>query len=125
MEHFKRAMREKETKVETKLVGAEIPTDTFYYLTLFCVVDSCSKSSIIRPLVEKWAKKAKNNFTESELLKLAADKGYDSYKNRKNKKKPFAAIIQVQKRELLKKGVSEKNVDKIIKLIEDAKSKEN
>jgi len=123
MDFFKRDM--KEGKVEdTKLVGAEVPTNIFYYLNLFCVVDKRSKSSIIRPLVEDWAKEAIGNFPEKKLIKLAAEIGYQNWRAQKRKKQPFPIALKRQEKELLKKGVSEKTVAKILKRIEDLKNKD-
>lgn len=124
MDFFKREAKNG-SKEETKLVGAEVPTDLFNYLTLFCVVDRRSKTSIIRPLIEDWAKEAQTKFTEKQLIDLAAKMGYESWLNRKRKKQLFTVAIKQLQKELLKKGVSEKLVLKIIKKIEDAKSKEN
>jgi hypothetical protein len=125
MEYFKRNMREKD-KEETKLVGAEIPTNIFYYLTLFCIVDNCSKTSIIRPLIEKWEKKAKEKFSEKALIVMLANKGYNSWKNRNKKRnRNFATMINMQKRELKRKGVSDTDIETIIQKIENAKNTEN
>jgi len=124
MEYFKRDMREGD-KGETRLVGADVPTDTFHYLNLFCLVDSRSKTSIIRPLIEKWAAKAQKKFSEKKLIELAANNGYKGWKNRSNRRTPFANVLKIQQRELQRKGVSDKHIAEIIKQIEYAKDKEN
>ena len=123
MDFFKRDMKERNAK-DTKLVGAVVPTNVFYYLNLFCVVDERSKSSITRPLIEEWYQEAVNNFPEKELIKRAVEMGYKSWKMRKNRKRPFPVVLKQQERELRKKGVSEKVVLKIIKKIQAAKDKE-
>lgn len=125
MEFFKREMRGKDDKGKGKLVGVEIPTSTFNYLNLFCVVDSCSKSSIIRPLIEDWAEGALATYSEKKLIEMAANMGFISWKNRNNKRISFNNVLKVQRRELERKGISDKVIDKIIKKIEDAKNKED
>ena len=123
MEFFKRDMKEGD-KGDTKLVGAEVPTNIFYYLNLFCVVDKRSKSSIIRPLVEEWAQEAIKNFPEKQLIKLAAEMGYANWKARKKRKQPFPMVLKQQEKELFKKGISEKMVLTILKKIQDFKNKD-
>lgn len=120
MDFFKREVNEGGGE-DTKLVGAVVPTNLFYYLNLFCVVDKRSKSSILRPMIEEWAKDAVVNFPEKKLIKMAATMGYENYKNRK-KKRPFEIVIKQQEKELRKKGVSEDNIKKILEKIEQAKS---
>lgn len=123
MDFFKRDMNEGGGE-DTKLVGAVVPTNIFYYFNLFCVVDKRSKSSIIRPLIEEWTKEAKDDFPEKQLIKLAAKMGYESYKSRK-KRRPFAIVIQQQEKELRKKGISEEMIKLIIERIEAAKRKDD
>lgn len=125
MEYFKREMRIKDDKVDSKLVGAEIPINIFYYLNLFCVADSRSKTSIVRPLIEKWYKKAVKDFPEKKLIDLVSKMGFENWKNRNNKRITFNAAMKKQRIELSKKGIAEKTIDEIIKRIENAKSKED
>lgn len=115
MEFFKREVNEGGGK-DTKLVGAVVSTNIFYYLNLFCVVDRRSKSSILRPLIEDWAEEAKAEVSEKELIWLAAKMGYASYRSRR-KKQPFALIIKQQAKELDKKGVSKKHIILILQKI--------
>jgi hypothetical protein len=115
MDFFKREVNEGGGE-DTKLVGAVVPTNLFHYFNLFCVVDKRSKSSIIRPLVEEWAKEAIKDFPEKKLIKLAAEMGYTNYKNRK-KKRPFAIVLKQQEKELRKKGISEDHIQTILKKI--------
>lgn len=115
MDFFKREVNEGGGG-DTKLVGAVVPTNIFHYFNLFCVVDKRSKSSIIRPMIEDWAKEAVKNFPEKKLIKLAAEMGYNSYKNRK-KKRPFALVLKQQEKELRKKGISEEHIQTILKKI--------
>jgi len=122
MEFFKRDMKEG-NKEDTKLVGAEVPTNIFYYFNLFCVVDKRSKSSIIRPLIEEWAKEAMKDFPEKQLIKLASKMGYENWVSRKKRKQPFIMVIKQQERELRKKGISEDMILKILKKIEGIKNK--
>lgn len=123
MEFFKREINEGGGK-DTKLVGAVVSTNIFYYLNLFCVVDKRSKSSILRPLIEDWIKTAKKEISEKELIILAAKMGYASYKSRR-KKQPFALIIKQQAKELTKKGISKKHVMFIIQKIKQIHDESN
>jgi len=120
MGYFKRDMYEG-GKEDTKLVGAVIPTNIVQYLNLFCLVDNRSKSSIIRPMVEKWADKAKVKFPEDKLIALAAEKGFESWCNKSRKRTSFINALTYQKRELLSKGILETTVDLIIKRIVNLK----
>jgi hypothetical protein len=120
MEYFKRSNREKEDG-DNKLVGISVPTSIVDYLNLFCVADSCSKTSIIRPLVERWVRKAKVKFPEEKLIETIAQNGYKGH----NKRKSFVTIIKAIKRELQRRGIKESNIDEIIKQIIHAKGKED
>lgn len=121
MDFFKREVNEGGGE-DTKLVGAVVPTNISHYLSLFCVVDKRSKSSILRPMIEEWYEKAIVDFPEKKLIKLAAEMGYNSYKNRK-KKRPFALVIKQQEKELHKKGISDRQVESIIKKIKQLHEK--
>jgi len=123
MDFFKRKVNEGGGE-DTKLVGAIVPTNIFYYFNLFCVVDERSKSSIIRPLIEEWFNKAIKEFPEKKLIKLAASNGYESYKAKK-KKRPFDLVLRQQERELRKKGISEESIQSIIEKVKAAKKKDD
>lgn len=124
MDFYKRKVNKSKPE-DTKLVGAVVPTNIFYYLNLFCVADQSSKSSILRPLIEEWYEKATKQFSEKELLNLAAEMGYKSFRERKNKRRPFSLVIQQQEKELRKKGVSEKHIAKILDKIDSMKLKDD
>jgi len=124
MDFFKRKVNEGSDEKDTKLVGAVVPTNISYYLNLFCVVDKRSKSSILRPLIEDWYEEAIEDFPEEQLIKMASEIGFDSYKNRKNKKRPFTAVLAQQERELKKKGISSKHIKKIINRIDTLRLKD-
>jgi hypothetical protein len=109
-------------KKEVTLVGAQVPSDVSEYLTLFCVADGKSKTSILRPLIEDWVKAAQDKLPEKKLIKLIADKGFAAWESRKNKRIPFTTVLNAQQKELKRRGIPEKTINKIIKKIEDAKN---
>lgn len=124
MDFFKREVNEGGGE-DTKLVGAVVPTNIFHYLNLFCVVDKRSKSSILRPLIEEWHEEAIEKISNKKLITLAAEMGYESFKNRKSKKRPFQVVLNQQEKELRRKGVSEKSVKSIIDKIDSLKIKDD
>lgn len=121
MEYFTRSKREKEEE-KNVLVGAPVPTHISDYLNLFCVADSCSKTSIVRPLIEKWVKKSQEKFPVSKLIEIVAANGYESHKNTRKK---FVSVLKKQKKELIKRNINESTIDEILKKIIYAKSQED
>ncbi len=123
MDFYKRKAKEADTE-EAILVGANVPISVVNFLNLFCVADGTSKSSIIRPLVEDWVTDAKEKFTEKQLCNIAGDRGYDAWINRKRRGMTFVACLQMQRRELKRKGLSEEIIEKIIQRVKDGKNSE-
>lgn len=123
MEYFVRN-KGSEHKDDVRLIGATVPINIFNYINLFCVVDSRSKSSIIRPVIENWFNEASAKFPEKELISLAAAMGYRAYKER-GKRRPFRAVIQQQERELEKKGVTKSQRRAIIRKIREMQKNES
>jgi len=109
---------------ETTLLGAQVPNSVSIYLSLFCIADGITKSSIIAQLINKWHKKAKKKFSEKDLIELIAKRGWIAWKERKNKKKIFSAYIKELEREIRGKLPPEM-VSEIIQLVKNEKSKED
>ena len=122
MDFFKRKISEGE-EVTTKLVGTQIPTTLFYYFNLFCLVDKRSKSSIVRPFIEEWAEKAQEEFSEKQLIKLAASMAFNKWKAKKRKPTGWPNILKIQERELRNKNIEEPTIVKIIEKIDALKRK--
>ena len=123
MEYFTRSKREK-VDGKNKLVGASIPISLVDYLNLYCAANSCSKTSVIRPFLEKWEKKTRAEFPESVLINMIAEKGYTSITQSKRKRQ-FRMVLKSLKQELKKLNLSEIIVAEILSKIIHAKSKEN
>ena len=121
---FKKALVDFDLQ-NTVLVGAKIPTNLSNYLNLFCIADGISKSSIMRPLLEDWHKQAIKKFSEKDLIKLIAKRGWHEWKNRTRKNLTFNTAIAIQRRTLKKKGIEESTINKIIELIKNEKDNEN
>lgn len=122
MYYYKRSKRPDEHS-DNKLVGAFVPTTIIDYLTLFSVADNCSKTAIIRPIIEEWYAESQKKFPESKLIEIIAENGYKICTENKGKK--LRPMLKAQKKELQKRGLSDEIIDKIIKKIIYAKGKED
>lgn len=113
--YLKKRVKLTETE-STTLLGAHVPDSVAAYVALFCEADGCTKTSIIAPLIEEWAKKAKKKFSRKDLIRLAANRGLESWKNRKTRSMIFNTYISKLQREL-KRRLPEDIVEEIIELI--------
>jgi hypothetical protein len=120
-DYFKIKTRDSSMEERT-LVGAEIPISDSEYLSLFCIANKKPKSAILRTIINTWVKTAKKDFPKKDLIKILVMQGADAWFNRKNRKMSFDYCILKQQKELLRKGLPEKVVEKIIQKITDAKN---
>lgn len=112
----------KDTK-ETGFVGANVPLPVSEYMSLLCVADAKSKSSLIQDILNEWYETAVKAVSPKKLENIIAERGIAEFHNRKRKTQTFNYVIDHQERALVKRGLGKEHIASIIKKITDGKGK--
>jgi hypothetical protein len=110
----------------SKHVGVMISPHAHRYLTLYCLANSTSASEFIRKMVESWLIKQRAVESDTKLVEKIVQRTISILKRDCSiPKKPFNETIRLIKCDLKRKGISEENIDLIIKGIEKHNAKNN
>jgi hypothetical protein len=101
-------------------IGGFFPTYIDHYLTLWSLANGVTKSSVMLSLLEEWVASNRAKKSEKQLMEKIIQRVSSQWKIEKAKpNKPlFEVYIEDVRIELLSRGLSEENVDKILKAIQ-------
>jgi len=96
-----------------KLVGASLPVKVHHYITLYTLAKGCSKTKIMKTLLEDWISQKD---TEQELIAKIIQKVNLQWRVIKtgNKPIPFQEFQETMRLELVAKDLPEKCVNSIM-----------
>jgi len=103
-----------------RLMGAHLSLWVHSYMTLYALAKGTSKSKLIITLIEDWVVKEKEKASSEDLINELVKRLTIKWKGLKTSKYNITFVeyttdIQV---ELIKKGISEKDVNRIIEKLE-------
>lgn len=110
---------------DSKFVGVYISTEMFSFLSLYCMANSVTKTSIIAELLDGWNQQRLRDTTQEELIRKIALQALLAWKNRPLKKRNFLMFSNALRVELRNKGIEAKFIEKIMNIIRDEKDKDN
>jgi hypothetical protein len=109
-----------ERKGTKRNIGGYFPTYIDSYLTLKSLAEAVTKSSIMQSILEKWVANSRAKESEKVLLDRIIQRLSAQWKIDK-KQPPYWSFEEYKEKvhvELLSRGISEENVDKILKAIQ-------
>jgi hypothetical protein len=103
-------------KSETRLVGAHVPLPAYNLLSLYTIAEGISKSELLKILIDQWVSDKRKTRAETELIGIIAQRVAESWEEMKQKhaRMTLPMYLQLLKKDLIYKGVTEVQVNKII-----------
>lgn len=101
------------TKKGHKLVGANIPSQVFDYLTLYSIARGKSKSAILNSLIEKWKREDAGIYSIQSLRNDIVSKLIANFKSQT--KLNISEFKEESERVLHSKGLDEQHITYILK----------
>lgn len=96
-----------------RIIGASLPIEMHYYLTLYCLANKCSKSVVLNRLLEDWIADGDNTVVLVQKINKVVSARWQAIKESKSSM-IFSDFLVVMRQELMDKGLDEKYVDAII-----------
>ena len=113
----------KKTKaIDTDFLGFYFPKELVSYLTLYSLATGRTKTSLVKFPVKNWIASKKEEFPVDDLLKIIAEKSFQTWENPVGKRDNFNTFKSLLRIELKNRKLDE-YVDKVIELIEYEKNK--
>jgi hypothetical protein len=112
----------------SKHTGVMISPHAHSFLALYCLANKTSISEFIRKMVESWIIKERASESDIKLVEKVIQRTLCIIKRDNaipNRQRPFDETIKLIKIDLRRKGISEENINLIIKGIEEANGKNN
>ena len=107
--------------LDKKVLGVYVPLDFLNYIGLYCIANACSKSFLLGELLTSWETETRKTNDEESLIQQIASKMLSIYSNIAVKKPiAFGNAVCV---ELTRMGITQENIDKIIKQFLNEKNK--
>jgi hypothetical protein len=102
------------------MIGTYVPKRAASLLSLYCLAHGRTKTSIVKNLINEWVdSNVKDN--EDELLELIAQRAFESWSSKVEKRKNWKNFISDLEKEL-EKNYLEGHSETIIKLIHGKKN---
>jgi DNA-directed RNA polymerase subunit L len=115
----------KKTTSPEKVVSIMLKQTVNSYMTIYTIAKEITKTSIIRKLVDDWILQQNHTDTTDSLIRDIAKRASIEWLVYSNKHKhvSFGQYKLQLKDEFMHKGLLESQIEKILMLIKDAKSK--